>query len=244
MMCIIFANKLEQQTDTRQRDGINFCVCLWPGNVDIFHLACRAIWLKLHLLIYDNDSVQLQSSVEAVAECEFELPKHASPRIMTCPMPDARPMLVIIAHLGAGPWLWEVFTLTLALRHAGIYVNGKRKLLNKQDMLWAALGHTQDPSRTRTIHTSPAQTRPDQARPRLGSAAEVKTKHLLCKAFDVVLGRTLSAGCSETTCQWQHHFALSRLKRKCFTSSSSFSSFLLSHLNRFQPLSNGSSLQT
>lgn len=180
MMCIIFANKLEQQTDTRQRDGINFCVCLWPGNVDIFHLACRAIWLKLHLLIYDNDSVQLQSSVEAVAECEckFELPKHASPHIMTCPMPDARPMLVIIAHLGAGPWLWEAFTLTLALTHAGIYVNGKRKLLNKQDMLWAALGHTQDPSRTRTILTSPDQA--DQAR-------QPKWKQNICYAKPLML---------------------------------------------------------
>jgi len=30
---------------------------------------------------------------------------------------------------------------------------------------------------------------------------EVKTKHLLCKAFDVVLGAGLSAGCSQTTCQ-------------------------------------------
>lgn len=56
------------------------------------------------------------------------------------------------------------------------YVNGKRKLLNKQDMLWAALGHTQDPGRTRTILTSPA--RPGQSRPgqaRLGSRSENKT---------------------------------------------------------------------
>lgn len=96
MMCIIFANKLEQ--DTWRCKGINFCVYVrlrWHFPFSI--LLGRAIWLKLHLLIYDNDYVQLQS---LPASAETELPKQTSNRVRTCLM------LVIIAYLGAGPWLW------------------------------------------------------------------------------------------------------------------------------------------